>query len=124
MRNHAQDANLSRRIGDRGDHSLSASASAAPTSAATDGQLSGWNDGPGGHDMPGSAAATASPAAGAAFRRTRLILRGRRTCAGRRFAAYRVADSCPVDRRLTLAQSKKAEPSGPAFFPVAPVEIG
>jgi hypothetical protein len=87
MRNYAQDANLSRRIGDRGDHSVSASASAAPTSAATDGQLSGWNDGPGGHDMPGSAAATASPAAGPAFRRTRLVLCGRRKCAGRHSAS-------------------------------------
>jgi hypothetical protein len=82
VRNYAQDANLSRRIGHRGDHSLSASAATAPTAAAADGQLSGWNDGPGRRDVPGSAAA-ASPAAGAAFRRTRLIFSGRRTCAGR-----------------------------------------
>jgi hypothetical protein len=92
MRNYAQDADLSRRIGDLGDHPLSASASAAPTAAAADGQLSGWDLGPGGNDVPASTAAAASSAAGAAFRRTRLILCGRRKCAGRHSASFRDAE--------------------------------
>jgi len=71
MRNHAKDANLSRRIRGRGNRSMSASA--APASTATAGNLSGWNDRPGGRDLSGSAAAASAATAGTAFGRTRVI---------------------------------------------------
>jgi hypothetical protein len=96
VRNNAQDANLSRRIGDRGDRSLSASASATTASSSADGELPGWIDGPGGRDLPASTTAATSAAAGAAFGRTRLILKSRRKSAGRHSEASHDAESCPL----------------------------
>ena len=74
MCNHAQDPNLSRRIGDRHGLALSASASAAAAAPAADGELPGWVDSPGWRDLSCSAAATAA-ATRAPFRRTRLTFK-------------------------------------------------
>jgi hypothetical protein len=83
MCNHAEDADLPRRVGDPGRPALSASAAAAAASAAADGQLSGRIAGPGGRDLPDPATAAAASTAGAPFRRTRLKINGRRESAGR-----------------------------------------
>ena len=74
MCNHAQDPNLSRRIGDRHGPALSASTSAAAPAAAADGELPGWVDSPSWRDLSCSAAAAAA-ATRAPFRRTRLIFK-------------------------------------------------
>jgi len=89
LRNHAQNADLPRRVGDRRGHPLSTATAAAAASSAADGELSGRIDGPGRRDLSGSAAATAAPAPGASLRRTRLNRNGRRQGAGRHLAASR-----------------------------------
>jgi hypothetical protein len=73
MCNHAQDPDLSRRIGDRHRSAVSAATAPAASTAPADGELPGWIDGPGWRDLSCSAATAA--AACAPFRRTRLIFK-------------------------------------------------
>jgi hypothetical protein len=74
----AQDADLPRRIDDRGRPALSAASAAASSAATADGELSGRIDGPGRRDLSDPAAATTAATARAPVRRTRLNLHGRR----------------------------------------------
>ena len=110
MRNNAQDPNLSRRIGDRGDGALSASASAAPATAAACDKLSGRIHGPGGNDLSASAATTTAATSGAPLRRTRLIFKGRRASAGHvRFRSIATVAIVPVgEERVHLFQRDRA----------------
>lgn len=78
MRDNAQDANLSRRIGDRRGNAVSASTAPTASSAPAGGELSGRIDGASGLNLSRSAATAAATAA----RGTRLILKGRRKSAG------------------------------------------
>jgi hypothetical protein len=78
MRNNAEDANLPRRIGNRGVDAVSAAATATSTATAADSELSGRIDGPGGRDLSGSRTAATATAASTQVRRTRIILKGRR----------------------------------------------
>lgn len=73
MRNNAQDANLPRRVDNRGDGSLPSATAASATAASATGDLPGWIDGPGGRDLSGPATATAA-ASGTSVGRTRLNL--------------------------------------------------
>ena len=88
MRNDAQDPNLPRWIGDRGDPALSTPAAAATASTPADGDLSGRVDGPGRRNLSSSAAAAAASTPGAPVRRTRLIFNGRRKSAGRHLPVF------------------------------------
>lgn len=75
LRDNAGDANLPRRIPGSGWDALSAASSSS--TASTD-DLSGWNDGSGGHGLPNSATAAAAALAASVPKsrgRTRLSLR-------------------------------------------------
>jgi len=78
VRNNAQNPNLPRWIGGRGNGPVSAPATTSASAAAADGELSGRIHGRRGSDLPSSAAATASTS-DPPFGRTGLILKGRRT---------------------------------------------
>ncbi len=83
MRDNAEDSNLPQRIDDPGDAAVSASPAASASASASDGKLPGRISGPCRHDLSDTAATSATAAAGAQVRRTRLNLLGAgANCAG------------------------------------------
>jgi hypothetical protein len=72
MRDHAQDSDVSRRVGHTDDHTLSASAAAASAATPAAGHLPGRNDGSRGYDLPDSAPASAATPLHKASRRARI----------------------------------------------------
>jgi len=101
MRDYAHDSDLPGRNRGRDDCALSAATTTTAPAAAADDHLSGRIHGSGRGDLSNPAAAPGTAASGAAFGRTRLILGGRRKCAGHPLAR----DSHPSHPRAVAQAS-------------------